>query len=147
MLARKLKLKVGQWRTMWKEAADRAVIVAKFLCFLHITENYICSTTLVHGPSMLPTLNVRGDVLLSDRVSHRLGKVGVGDVVLVKSPENPRKTITKRIVAMEGDRVSLFGDPMRSDFSSTFVMDGGCVMKTKAMVKGLVKFPKNIQIA
>ncbi|KAL3635564.1 hypothetical protein CASFOL_020111 [Castilleja foliolosa] len=36
----------------------------------------------VHGPSMLPTLNFSGDVLLVEKLSHRLGRVGPGDVVL-----------------------------------------------------------------
>ena len=80
--------------------------VAKFLCLLHVTNTYICSTTLVfapspsffsssssfiwvliiigfqvYGPSMLPTLNLSGDVLLVEQLSHRLGKVCPGDVV------------------------------------------------------------------
>lgn len=45
-------------------------------------------------------------MLLVDRFSHRLGNLGVGDVVLVKSPQNPSRTLTKRILGMEGDVVS-----------------------------------------
>lgn len=78
----------------------------------------------VYGPSMLPTLNLTGDVILSEYISHRLGKVGPGDVVLIQSPENPRKTITKRIVAMEGEVVSFLVDPSRSEKSRTVVVSG-----------------------
>ncbi|XP_019108134.1 uncharacterized protein LOC104907330 isoform X2 [Beta vulgaris subsp. vulgaris] len=60
----------------------------------------------VYGPSMLPTLNMRGDVLIVDRLSHHLGKLELGDVVLVKSPQNPRRILTKRVLGMEGDVVS-----------------------------------------
>lgn len=55
---------------------------------------------------MLPTLNMRGDVLIVDRLSHHLGKLELGDVVLVKSPQNPRRILTKRVLGMEGDVVS-----------------------------------------
>lgn len=76
----------------------------------------------VYGPSMLPTLNFTGDVLLVDKLSPLLGKVGTGDVVLVQSPENPRKQITKRIVGVEGDTVTFLVDPGRSERSNTVVV-------------------------
>ncbi|VFQ80317.1 unnamed protein product [Cuscuta campestris] len=60
---------------------------------------------------MLPTLNLTGDVLLVERVSPLLGKVGPGDVVLVRSVDNPRKLITKRIMGMEGDFAKNSFDP------------------------------------
>lgn len=71
---------------------------------------------------MLPTLNFTGDVLLVEKLSPLLGKVGPGDVVLVRSPENPRKTITKRIVGVEGDIVTFLVDPGRSDRSHSLVV-------------------------
>lgn len=71
---------------------------------------------------MLPTLNVTGDVVLAEHVSHRLGKVGLGDLVLVRSPGDPKKTVTKRVVGMEGDKVSFFVNPMSSDRCRTAVV-------------------------
>lgn len=62
----------------------------------------------MHGPSMLPTLNLTGDVVIAEHVSHRVGKLTRGDLILVRSPENPNRTVTKRIVGIEGDRVSFF---------------------------------------
>ena len=76
----------------------------------------------MYGPSMLPTLNLTGDVLLAERVSHRVGRVGPGDVVLVRSPLNPRKTLTKRIVGVEGDKVNFFPDPANSNRCLTAVV-------------------------
>ncbi|KAL6999693.1 Mitochondrial ATP-independent inner membrane protease subunit 1a [Sarracenia purpurea var. burkii] len=113
---------IKQWRSVAKEALDRTMIVAKFLCLLHVTNNYLCSSTLVYGPSMFPTLNLTGDVVLAESISTRLGKVGLGDVVLVRSPENPRKIVTKRIVGMEGDTVVFSLDPMSSDRCRTLVV-------------------------
>lgn len=75
-----------------------------------------------YGPSMLPTVNFTGDVLLVDKLSPLLGKVGNGDVVLVRSPENPRKSITKRIVGVEGDTVTFLSDYGRGDQSNSVVV-------------------------
>ncbi|XP_058095285.1 mitochondrial ATP-independent inner membrane protease subunit 1a-like [Magnolia sinica] len=113
------------WRSVAKEAADRSFIVAKFLCFCHVTNNYLCSIALVYGPSMLPTINLTGDLVLVDRVSHRIGHVGLGDIVLLRSPENPRKTVTKRITGMEGDTVTFAVDPKQGDRWKTVIVPKG----------------------
>ncbi|KAI3457584.1 hypothetical protein Pfo_014247 [Paulownia fortunei] len=116
-----------QWKSTAKEVMGHSILFAQFLSLLHLTETYICSPTLVYGPSMLPTLNFTGDVLLVEKMSPLLGKVGPGDVVLVRSPENPRKTITKRIVGVEGDTVTFLVDPGRSDRSHSLVVPKGHV--------------------
>ncbi|KAI3769394.1 hypothetical protein L6452_00496 [Arctium lappa] len=82
---------------------------------------------MVYGSSMMPTLNLVGDVVLSEYISHRLGKVSPGDVVLIQSPENPKKTLTKRIVAMEDETVSFSVDPSDGDRSRTVVVPKGHV--------------------
>lgn len=52
---------------------------------------------------MEPTLKTR-DVLLTDHISPRLKKIGVGDVVVAKSPDDYRY-VCKRVVAGPGDIV------------------------------------------
>ncbi|XWS10209.1 hypothetical protein CRYUN_Cryun39dG0055400 [Craigia yunnanensis] len=76
----------------------------------------------VLGPSMLPTLNITGDVVLVEHLSHRIGKLGSGDLVLIRSPLDPKKTVTKRIVAMEGDKVTFSLDPIRNHSSRSLVV-------------------------
>ncbi|CAO2833274.1 unnamed protein product [Amaranthus hypochondriacus] len=98
--------KLVQLKSIAKETVDRTIIIARFLCLLHVTDTYLFSPILVHGPSMLPTLNMRGDVLMVDRFTHRFGKVELGDVVLVTSPNNPKRVLTKRVLGLEGDVVS-----------------------------------------
>ena len=51
-------------------------------------------------------MNYSDDVLLIEHLSHRLGKLEPGDIVLVRSPVEPGKIVAKWIVAMEGDRVT-----------------------------------------
>ncbi|WZY80328.1 mitochondrial inner membrane protease subunit 1-like [Brassica napus] len=114
---------LNQWRGTAKEAFDQVSIVAKFLCLLHVTDRYIISSTHVQGPSMLPTLNLTGDVILAEHVSHRFGKIGLGDVVLVRSPTDPMKMVTKRVLGLEGHRLSFFADPLVGDDSVNVVGD------------------------
>ncbi|KAG7394476.1 IMP1 inner mitochondrial membrane peptidase-like [Phytophthora boehmeriae] len=57
------------------------------------------------GPSMLPTLNRDGDIVLLDKLSPRLWKLQPGEVVIAKSVSNPRQTVCKRIIAQEGETV------------------------------------------
>ncbi|XVF18416.1 hypothetical protein REPUB_Repub11eG0019600 [Reevesia pubescens] len=110
-----------------KEAIARASMVVKFLCLLHVTDYYILSSSHVLGPSMLPTLNISGDVVLVEHLSHRLGKLGSGDLIMVRSPLDPKKNLNKRIVAMEGDKVTFSLDPTRSHSSRSIVVPKGHV--------------------
>ncbi|ETV94850.1 signal peptidase I [Aphanomyces invadans] len=59
------------------------------------------------GPSMLPTLNEHGDVVLLDKLTPRFSKLQNGDVIIAKSPTNFRQTVCKRIIASEGETVGL----------------------------------------
>ncbi|CAI5949773.1 unnamed protein product [Closterium sp. NIES-64] len=54
------------------------------------------------GPSMLPTLNAAGDVVLLEHITPALHALKPGDIVVAKSPSNPRMMVCKRVVAMEG---------------------------------------------
>ncbi|RZC77220.1 hypothetical protein C5167_001385 [Papaver somniferum] len=108
-----------------KEAFDRTFLVGKLLCFLHVTNTYICSPALVYGPSMLPTFSLTGGLVLGEKISPRLGKVNNGDIVLVRSPENPKKTINKCILGMEGDSVTYLIDPQNSEKCQTITVPKG----------------------
>ncbi|VVB00328.1 unnamed protein product [Arabis nemorensis] len=105
-----------RWRGTAKEAFEQVSVVAKFLCLLHVTDRYIISSTHVQGPSMLPTLNLTGDVILAEHLSHRFGKIGLGDVVIVRSPRDPTRMVTKRILGLEGHTLT-FSDPLAIDGS------------------------------
>ncbi|XP_026444034.1 mitochondrial inner membrane protease subunit 1-like isoform X2 [Papaver somniferum] len=88
---------------------------------------YICSPLLGHGPSMLPTLNLTGDWILSEKVLNLSGKVHNGDIVTARSPENPKKFVVKRIMGMEGDTVTYIVDPKNSEKCRTITVPKGHV--------------------
>ena len=59
---------------------------------------------------MLPTLAARGDIVLAESLSVRAGRLRVGDVVVARSPTNPRHTVCKRVLGLGGDVVEV-GEP------------------------------------
>lgn len=67
---------------------------------------------------MLPTLAARGDVVLAESLSVRAGRLRVGDVVVARSPTNPRHTVCKRVLGLGGDVVEV-GEPIHSSSSSS----------------------------
>ncbi|XP_066338449.1 mitochondrial ATP-independent inner membrane protease subunit 1a-like [Miscanthus floridulus] len=115
------------WRSIAGEALSRAFLVAQAYCAVHVVDQHLCSLAFVRGPSMLPAMNLAGDVVAVDRVSARLGRVAPGDVVLMISPEDPRKSVAKRVVGMQGDSVTYLVDPGNSDASKTVVVPQGHV--------------------
>ena len=84
------------------------------LCVTHVLRfRFLLIFMQCIGPSMLPTFNASGDIVLLDRFSPRfLNKLERGDVVVARSPTSVRQTICKRIRATEGDRVRT-GGPFR----------------------------------
>ncbi|GFP95126.1 mitochondrial inner membrane protease subunit 1 [Phtheirospermum japonicum] len=109
-----------------KEALQKTAGVAKFLCLLHATGTYLCCGAKPVGPSMLPTFK-DGDIVLAEKITSRRGKVGSGDAVLIRSPEDPTKVMTKRVKGVEGDVVSYALDPQSSDELKTVVVPKGHV--------------------
>ncbi|KAK6150053.1 hypothetical protein DH2020_017578 [Rehmannia glutinosa] len=75
---------------------------------------------------MFPTFK-DGNIVLTERITSRSGRVGSGDVVLIRSPDNPRKVVAKRVKGIEGDEVSYVLDPKNSDEQKTVVVPKGHV--------------------
>eukprot|EP00126_Sphaerothecum_destruens_P011035 Sdes_comp20843_c0_seq1m17548 len=57
------------------------------------------------GPSMMPTINSEGDILLIECISSRKKALKKGDIVISKSPSEPRNLLCKRITAMPGEKI------------------------------------------
>ncbi|XP_037401293.1 mitochondrial inner membrane protease subunit 1 isoform X2 [Pygocentrus nattereri] len=73
-------------------------------CLAHCAFEYIGEFVMCSGPSMEPTIT-NHDVVFSERVSRHLYRIEKGDIVIAKSPFNPRMNICKRVVGLEGDKV------------------------------------------
>ena len=56
---------------------------------------------------MLPTFNTDGDVVLVEFWTKKTNGFKNGDVVVAKSPTNPKQTVCKRIGGVEGEIVTV----------------------------------------
>ncbi|KAG5245359.1 mitochondrial inner membrane protease [Salix suchowensis] len=124
-----------------KEAFSKTFLVAKSLCFLHVINTHVFTVASLYGPSMLPTFNLTGDWALAERFSHKLGKVGAGDIVILKSPVEPRKIMTKRVMGVEGDSVTYVVEPKNSDRTETIVV---CAVSFAGFLRGILGRGDNI---
>lgn len=79
----------------------------KLVACIHLVSTHVLAVHGTRGPSMMPTLAVRGDCVLVAKRYRRGRGVRVGDVVQIKHPvpEYRGHGAVKRIVGMEGDFV------------------------------------------
>ena len=80
----------------------KVFLTVQALALFKLSQNYLYDIRVAVGPSMLPTINEAGDVLLIDRITPRLRGYKKGDIVLTKSPMNPQTHLCKRVVAEPG---------------------------------------------
>ena len=61
---------------------------------------------------MLPTMHISGDLVLEDTLSRRLSppRINRGDLVTLLSPQEPTKTVCKRVIGLPGDTVCVHPD-------------------------------------
>ncbi|XP_026765044.1 mitochondrial inner membrane protease subunit 1 [Galleria mellonella] len=76
----------------------------QYACITHCTFEYVGDLVVCSGPSMEPTLE-SNNILLTEHISPKLQRLRRGDIVISKSPNNPKQNICKRIVGMPGDKV------------------------------------------
>ena len=80
-----------------------AMLGATLMVALHL---FVIQVSVVKGNSMEPCLH-DGDRLVVDRVSHNLGGVTRGDVVVLRYPRNQALDFVKRVVGLPGDRIAM----------------------------------------
>ncbi|XP_076879276.1 mitochondrial inner membrane protease subunit 1 isoform X2 [Brachyhypopomus gauderio] len=77
-------------------------------CIAHCAFEYVGEFVTCSGPSMEPTITNR-DVVFSERISQHLYRIEKGDIVIAKSPFDPKMNICKRVIGLEGDKVCISG--------------------------------------
>ena len=76
--------------------------LAKFGSLFYVLHEYGIDVTTCIGPSMMPTFNQVGDVVVMERVTPNILKsYRRGDVVIATSPTNPAQTVTMKIEKIE----------------------------------------------
>jgi signal peptidase I len=94
-------------KDLFAEGSENIIQLAKFGSLYYCILHYGIDVTTCIGPSMLPTFNTVGDVVLLERLSAARHCLDRGDVVVAKSLSQPNQTVCKRIRALEGDVVDV----------------------------------------
>jgi mitochondrial inner membrane protease subunit 1 len=80
-------------------------MLVRFGAGAYAFQEYVMNSTICVGPSMMPTVNPRGDVLLAEYMSPRLSLIRSGDVVVATKPNNSKVLVVKRVRGMAGERI------------------------------------------
>lgn len=70
------------------------------------TRFFIAAPYVVQGTSMEPTFD-NWHYLIIDRISYRLGEPQRGDVIVLNLPQDPSRSLIKRIIGLPGETVML----------------------------------------
>ncbi|KAL5073441.1 hypothetical protein RYX36_012425 [Vicia faba] len=106
---------MGLFCSVVKEAWEKKFLFTKFLCFLHVIDNYLVDPVKIYGPNMLPVINLNPSIFLAERITLRSGKITLRDILVFCSPQNPRRTVTKRVIRLEGDSITYVSNLENSD--------------------------------
>ncbi|KAI8096789.1 mitochondrial inner membrane peptidase complex catalytic subunit [Halteromyces radiatus] len=99
-----------------------SIVALQFGCFVHLFNQHVAELTFCVGPSMLPTFNMTGDIMLIEHISQRFKSLQTGDVIVCISPSVPGRAVLKRIIGMPGDNICV--DPTAPDRKFLDVPEG-----------------------
>ncbi|XP_047003667.1 mitochondrial inner membrane protease subunit 1-like isoform X4 [Schistocerca americana] len=85
------------------KAINVLTYVVQYGCIMHVTVEHVADFVVCSGPSMEPTI-FSNNILLSEHITPRLQQIKKGDIVISRSPTNPRQHICKRVTGLPGDR-------------------------------------------
>ncbi len=87
---------------LWETVETIAVALILTLIIRH----FVVESFVVRGSSMEPTLH-DGERLLISKFTYRFNPPRPGDIIVFRSPINPREDLIKRVIAVEGQRVEI----------------------------------------
>ncbi len=83
-------------------------IYLQLLGLYTLSEYYLCKIVGVNGPSMLPTIDTRDNLVLVDSFTTRfLRQPRKGEIILAENPFKPGHTIVKRVLYIAGERAEV----------------------------------------
>ena len=83
--------------------------LAQFLAGVYLFDGHVAHLSITRGPSMQPTLNEAGDVVLVDKLSCGAwgwDPITRGDVVVAGNARRTGGAVCKRVIALPGDEVT-----------------------------------------
>jgi len=96
------------WSSLWEIV--EVVLIAVITVF--IIRNYLAQPFLVSGASMEPNFS-HGNYLLVDELTYRFREPARGDVVVFRSPQDPKTFFIKRIIGLPSEQVVITDGKVR----------------------------------
>ncbi|XP_054263614.1 mitochondrial inner membrane protease subunit 1 [Macrosteles quadrilineatus] len=95
---------IGGLKSCSRKFGQFMIGTLKFVSITHVIVEHIGDFVICSGPSMEPTLYTN-DAILTEHLSPRFNKISKGDIVVARSPTNPKQFICKRVTGVEGDKM------------------------------------------
>lgn len=76
----------------------------QYACIAHCAFEYVGGVVMCSGPSMEPTIQ-NSDIVCAENLSRHFYGIQRGDIVIAKSPSDPKSNICKRVIGLEGDKI------------------------------------------
>ncbi|ODV79135.1 LexA/Signal peptidase [Suhomyces tanzawaensis NRRL Y-17324] len=88
----------------------KSLLALTWIPVVYTFTNHVYQPYQIRGSSMSPTFNpgtdsTTKDIVLVSKLKVKETSFTRGDVIMFRSPENPEKILTKRVVGLQGDRV------------------------------------------
>ena len=88
---------------------DALETIAIALVIFFVIYTFIAQPHLVKGESMQPNYH-DGEYILTSKLYHWIGTPERGDVIVLKSPEDPNVQFIKRIIGLPGEKIKISDD-------------------------------------
>nr|AGD98728.1 inner mitochondrial membrane peptidase-like protein [Callorhinchus milii] len=111
-------------RRFFRRVLGLAGFTIQYGCIVHCTFEYLGEIVMCSGPSMEPTIRTY-DVIICEKLSRQFYRIDKGDIIIAKNPNDPKMSICKRLIGLEGDKVCTSGlhDLFRSHiYVSIFIL-------------------------
>ena len=95
-------------KSLLASTIEMAVVIGVAFCIALLIQAFLIKPFTVRQVSMQPTL-IEGDRMLINRLVYHFRDPRPGDIIVFKSPLSKKEDLVKRVVAVEGDRVSVYG--------------------------------------
>ncbi|KAL0273300.1 UNVERIFIED_CONTAM: hypothetical protein PYX00_006002 [Menopon gallinae] len=101
-----MTMAVSHFRKHIAKIAEQILHVALVIGALHMCSEYFYGIAVCVGNSMEPTMKDNDIILLNKRNKYSPQR---GDIVIIRSPNDPMKLLCKRVIHLPGDMVSRQG--------------------------------------
>ena len=92
------------------------------LASYHLISDKVFSFNMVEGPSMLPTFNIYGDVVVTDFFYFKFYPIKRFDIAVYTPPEDASHFVLKRVIGLPGDELL---EDTENPYSERFIVPTG----------------------